>query len=106
MLCARYSLFLSSRRRKNSNVFGFFSMSKRAVLQTDLEQQSSSVGWLASYRDGRNKSWTRSESTWEPRAVLPAQADDAFCSVIFDGVLYNRADLTDYSRKFHPLNGK
>ena len=32
-----------------------------------------------------------------PGQLLPAKAEDAFCSVIFDGVLYNRADLSEYS---------
>ena len=32
-----------------------------------------------------------------PGQSLPAKAEDAFCSVIFDGVLYNRADLSDCS---------
>jgi asparagine synthase (glutamine-hydrolysing) len=70
-------------------------MSKSAVLQTDLEQQSSSVGWLASYRNG-GTSHGKSLSLVGGQS-LPAQAEDTFCSVIFDGVLYNRADLSEYA---------
>jgi asparagine synthase (glutamine-hydrolysing) len=70
-------------------------MSKSAVLQTDLEQQSSSVGWLASYRDGSHGQDLC--LLGNPGQFLPAQADDAFCSVIFDGVLYNRAELSENS---------
>ena len=72
-------------------------MSKSAVLQTDLEQQSSSVGWLASYRDGRTSHGQDLCLLGNPGQFLPAQADDAFCSVIFDGVLYNRTDLSECS---------
>jgi asparagine synthase (glutamine-hydrolysing) len=69
-------------------------MSKSAVLQTDLEQQSGSVGWLASYRDGRTNHGQDLCLFVNPGQFLPTQADDAFCSVIFDGVLYNRAGLS------------
>ena len=72
-------------------------MSKGAVLQTDLEQQSSSVGWLASYRDGRTSHGRDLCLLGNPGQFLPAKAEDAFCSVIFDGVLYNRADLSEYA---------
>jgi asparagine synthase (glutamine-hydrolysing) len=72
-------------------------MSKRAFLKTDLEQQSSSVSWLASYRDGRTSHGQDLCLRGNPRQFPPSKADDAFCSVIFDGVLYNRADLSEYS---------
>jgi asparagine synthase (glutamine-hydrolysing) len=72
-------------------------MSRGAVLQTDLEQQSSSVGWLASYRDGRTSPGQDLCLLGNPGQFLPAKAEDTFCSVIFDGVLYNRADLSECS---------
>jgi asparagine synthase (glutamine-hydrolysing) len=72
-------------------------MSKSAVLQSDLEQQPSPLGWLASYRDGGTSHGKSLSLVGSPGQSLPAQAEDAFCSVIFHGVLYNRADLSDYA---------
>src|SRR5262245_54753019 len=72
-------------------------MSKTALLEADLEQQPSSFGWLASYRDGGTSHRKSLSLVGNPGQSLPAKADDAFCSVIFDGVLYNRADLSEYS---------
>ena len=73
-------------------------MSKSAVLQSDLEQQPSSFGWLASYRDGGTNHGKSLSLVGSPGQSLPAQAEDASCSVIFDGMLYNRADLSkDFS---------
>jgi asparagine synthase (glutamine-hydrolysing) len=71
-------------------------MSRGTVLQTDQERQSSSVGWLASYRDGSTSHGRDLCLLGNPGQPLPAKAEDTFCSVIFDGVLYNRADLRDY----------
>jgi len=70
-------------------------MSKTALLEADLEQRPSSVGWLASYRDGGTSHGKSLNLVGSPGQSLPAQADDAVCSVIFDGVLYNREDLSD-----------
>jgi asparagine synthase (glutamine-hydrolysing) len=72
-------------------------MSKTALLEADLEQQPSPLGWLASYRDGGTSHGKSLNLVGSPGQSLPAQAEDAFCRVIFDGVLYNRADLSDYA---------
>jgi asparagine synthase (glutamine-hydrolysing) len=72
-------------------------MSRSAVLQSDLEQHSSSVGWLASYRNGRPRHEQELLLVGNLGQPLPAKAEDASGSVIFDGVLYNRADLSKYS---------
>lgn len=71
-------------------------MSRGVVLQTDFEQQSSSVGWLASYRNGRTSHEQELLVVANPGQPLPAKAEDASYSVIFDGVLYNHADLSKY----------
>jgi asparagine synthase (glutamine-hydrolysing) len=70
-------------------------MSKTALLEADLEQQPSPLGWLASYRDDGTSHGKSLNLVGSPGQSLPSQADDAFCNVIFDGVLYNRADLSD-----------
>lgn len=71
-------------------------MSKRALLESELEQQSSSVGWLASYRDVRTSHGQGVHLLGNRGQFLPAKAEDAFCNVIFDGVLYNRTELGEY----------
>ncbi len=77
-------------------------MSKTALLEADLGQQSSSVGWIASYRDGRTCRGQDLCLLGNPGQFQPTQADDALCSVIFDGVLYNRAELNDYASDGSP----
>jgi asparagine synthase (glutamine-hydrolysing) len=72
-------------------------MSRGTVLQTDQERQSSSVGWLASYQDGRTSHGRDLCLLDNLGESLPAKADDGFYSVIFDGVLYNPRELSENS---------